>query len=579
MKLEEEIKKGFRGSKIINSALAIVKKNLAENELLFDHCLRTGLILKEIGLDATTIAAAVLHPLPESSLILEGLTSKNQGELLTIIKKANRLKRICSFHNSAKPKPIKKWQKIFLDEQAENLRKMALVVSQDLRPVFICLASCLDEMRNLAKFGDEDYRQKKSLEALEILSPLAYGVGMTSIKGELEDLAFPELYPKEYQWLMTNIKEKYTETEEHLAKVKPLLKATLKEGKIDVLDVQARVKHYFSLYQKLLRHDMDIEKIYDLVALRVIVPDIETCYKALGTIHQNWRPLPGRIKDYISSPKQNGYRSLHTTVVCCECSKNLEIQIKTKEMHQEAEHGAAAHLSYKEGASPNQFYWLEQIRKWQSEIKDVAEITGYLKSELFKDHIFVFTPRGDVINLPKGATPVDFAYAVHSEIGEHCREAKVNGKMVHLKQSLESGQTIEILTDKNKSPSADWLRFVKIEKARSKIRNFLEKAHGIPLAKPEKKSFLKKVSLIKRIIPALRKKEPQVLIGGEAGIAVKFSHCCSPKPGERISGFVTKGEGASIHKASCQNLKYLKQKWPQRIMKATWTVENKEKKG
>lgn len=580
--IKQRIKNGLTDSTIINSALSILEKRLAGNEFLFSHSLRTALSLKEIGLDEQTITSGLLHHIPETFLTLKDVGPEKNEEILTIAKKANRLRRICSFHKTQKLKPIKKWQKIFLSQQAENLRRMAFVITQDLRPIFVCLACKLDEMKNLERF-DESLKLKKSAEALEILSPLAYGVGMGEIKGQLEDLAFPHLYPKEYQWLMENVKEKYSERKKDLERIKPILKQSLKETEIKVLDIHARAKHYFSLYQKLLRHEMDIEKIYDLVALRVIVPDIEACYRALGAIHSNWRPLPGRIKDYISSPKPNGYRSLHTTVACHECGRNLEIQIKTKEMHQEAEFGAAAHLSYKGKLAPQiyqqQFYWLEQVRRWQSEAKDIRKIAEYLKSELFKDHIFVFTPMGDVINLPKGSCPVDFAYAVHSEIGDHCREAKVNGKIVPLKQTLKNGQTIEIITDKNKTPSSDWLRFVKTAKAKSKIRHFLETAYGMELTKAKKKSFLKKVSLIKKIIPSpLRKKGPQVLIGGESGISVKFSKCCSPKLGDEISGFVTKGEGASVHKVNCQNLKYLKEKWPQKIVLATWQFENKGKK-
>jgi len=330
-----------------------------------------------------------------------------------------------------------------------------------------------------------------------------------------------------------------------------------------------------------LRYEMDIEKIYDLVALRLIVPDIETCYRALGAIHDIWHPLPGRIKDYIAFPKPNGYRSLHTTVLTGE-NKFIEIQIKTPEMHQEAEYGVASHLSYKEKISQktyrHQFYWMEQLRKWKEEIKDFEKMPKKIPSELFKDQVFVLTPKKDVINLPKGATCVDFAYAIHSEIGDHCAGAKVNGKMVALNYVLKTGEAVEILTDKNKTPSSDWLRFVKTAKARSKIKNFLQKAYGLPAEKIEKKSFIKeKISLLKKVIP-IKRKRFQVLIAGQSGISVKFSKCCSPQPGDEISAFITKGEGASIHKINCSNLKDLQEKWPQRIVSASWVTSKKPKK-
>lgn len=583
-KLIQKFKEELGKNEVINMALDVLGKNFKENEFLFVHSLRTGLVLKEMGvIDEETIAAGILHHLPETSLTFRNISQETQDEIFKIIRKVNQLRGLFSSRKSSKPKPIKKWQKIFLNVQAGNLRRMIFAITRDLRPILIMLAGRLDEMRNLQSFSKDfqqkDYQQKKSLEALEILSPLAYGMGMGEIKGELEDLAFPYLYPKEHQWLRKSVKEEYAAREKHLERVKPrLIKMLAGEG-ITILDIHARAKHYFSLYQKLLRYDMDIEKIYDLVALRVIVPDIESCYRVLGTIHNSWPPLPGRIKDYISSPKPNGYRSLHTTVTCQE-SKIVEIQVETPEMHREAKYGVAAHLAYKEKLPKktykHQFYWLDQLRKWREDLKDAEKISEHLKSELFTDRVFVFTPQGDVIDLPKGATPIDFAYAVHTEIGDHAETAKVNGKITPIHQALENGQTIEILTDKNKTPSSDWLRFIKTPKARSKIRNFLQKAYGISPDKPLKRTLREKVSIIKKILPIRRKKEPQVLVAGESGISVKFSKGCKPKLGDEILAFITKGEGASIHKIGCVNLKELKEKWPQKIIEATW--DNKEKR-
>jgi GTP pyrophosphokinase len=581
----KKIKKGIGESKTINSALEALEKNFKKGDSLFTHSLRTALILKEMGVGEETMAAGILHHLPESSLVLKDIPQETQAEIFKIIKKVNQLRELFSSPKFSKPKPIKKWQKIFLNIQAENLRRMIFAITQDLRPIFVMLAGRLDEMRYLIKNASSDYQQRKSLEALEILSPLAYGIGMGEIKGQLEDLAFPYLYQKEYKWLLKTVKEEYTEREKYLAKIKDSLMKILTQEGIKVLDIHARAKHYFSLYQKLLRHGMDIEKIYDLVALRIIVPDVESCYRALGAIHKVWSPLPGRIKDYISSPKPNGYRSLHTTVFCQD-GKITEFQIKTPRMHQEAEYGAAAHLSYKEKVSQktykHQFYWMDQLRKWRQEIKDVKKISEYLETELFKDRVFVFTPKGDVINLPKGSTAVDFAYAVHTEIGDHCQGAKVNGKIVPLNRALKNGETVEILTDKNKIPSSDWLRFVKTHKARSKIRSFFQKAYGIPAEKVKKKSFIReKVSLLKKVIPMvipIKKRGEQILIAGQSGISIKLSKCCLPQPGDKISAFLTKGEGASVHKIDCFNLKELQEKWPQRIVNATWVTSKKSKK-
>jgi len=323
---------------------------------------------------------------------------------------------------------------------------------------------------------------------------------------------------------------------------------------------------------------MDISKIYDLVALRVIVEDVEDCYQALGAIHSVFKPLPGRIKDYVNSPKRNGYRALHTTVFGPE-DKIIEIQIKTKEMFQEAAFGIAAHLNYKGKFAPktykHQFFWLEQLRKWKTETPNIEKLSDRLKSDLFKNRIFVLTPKGDVIDLPKGATTIDFAFAIHSDVGEHAEGAKVNGKMVHLDYILKDNDQVEIIVNKNKTPSSKWLRFVKTAKAKDKISKFLEKTYGAPPESPAKaalSSISEKVSFIRKIIPAPLQflKKPKILIAGEKGIAIKMGKCCNPKSGDKIVAFITQGEGASVHKTNCPNLLELKEKWPERIVAATW---------
>lgn len=550
-------------------ALDILRKEIPETDPLFSHSVRTGLTLEKMGLGPNTITAGIMHHIPQEKL---------EGEIKIIVKKIYQLKELSEPKKTPKQRPIKQWQKLFLSQQSENIRRMFFAIAQDLRPIFVTIAGRLDEMQNLLSGYPKDLQIKKSLIALEVLAPLAYGLGMGEIKGRLEDLAFPYLYPKEYKWLQERAAGKYEERNNYLKKIKSIITSLLTEEKTRFLGIDARVKHYFSLYQKMLRHDMDIEKIYDLIALRIIVPDIEMCYKTLGIIHKKWKPMPGRIKDYISTPKPNGYRSLHTTVIC-EQGRPVEFQIKTMEMHEEAEYGAAAHLSYEKSINrkkyANKFYWMEQIRKWRNDSANSSKISEYVKAELFKDKIFVFTPKGEVVSLIKDSTPVDFAYAIHSEVGNHCEGAKVNNKMQGLNRKLKTGDRVEILVNKNKTPSLDWLRFVKTHRAKSKIKNYFEEAHGLSLKEVKKQSSVirNKVEAIKKILP-LRKKEPRVLIGGTAGIQAKFSKCCKPKQNDEVLAFITKGEGASVHKASCSNLKELAEKWPQRIVQATWTKES-----
>ena len=360
---------------------------------------------------------------------------------------------------------------------------------------------------------------------------------------------------------------------------KVLVKIFQKE-KIKIIDIHYRPKHYWTLYQKLLKHEMDFERIYDLVALRIIVQDIKTCYEVLGIIHKFWKPLPGRIKDYIAFPKPNSYRALHTTCLCLG-GKITEIQIKTKEMHEEAEYGITAHWAMKEGinlkSQGNKFSWVVQLKDWQSKILESKDFLEGLKIDFFKNRIFIFTPKGDVIDLPEGACAVDFAYAVHSDIGDHCHAAKANGRMIPISQPLKNGDIVEILVDKNQKPSRDWLKFVKTGMARSRIKNFLKQDSRTESLK----SFLKKTVKIIRF-PKLRRAKPEskttkapkiemvVSLAGETGIQIHLAKCCHPKPEEKIKAYVTKDRGATVHKADCREMKEIQKKWPQKIIEAKW---------
>jgi len=582
-KITQTLKKKVQNPEALSLALKILKQNTKEGFFRLEHNLRVALIVQQMGFKEDVILAALLNGLAENKL-LEARNNPVFKEVFFILKNFQKLKGVFDLKMALEKKPLKKWQKIALDLQSENIRKMFFVLSQDLRPVFLILAIALDEMENLHHFN-QDLRAKKSLEALEIFSPLAYSLGALKIKGELEDFAFPQLYFKEYQWLRENVKEKTASLEKMAKNMEPIIEDQLKKEGVNFLKIESRGKHYFSLYQKLLRYNLDLDKIYDLVALRIITETVEDCYRALGAVHRAFKPQEGRIKDYIAKPKQNGYQAIQTTVFCPDCKRHIEIQIKTKEMHRLAEYGPASHLAYKKpgGNSKIQYHWMNQLRQWQEETKNPENLQTFLKNDIFKNSIFVFTPKKEIIELPKGATPIDFAYAIHSDIGEHCLGAKINGKMVSLNKHLETGQTVEILTSKAKSPSSDWLRIAKTPKAQGKIKEFFERVKGISFRKEREEAptdkkveekglsqmIKEKLSFLGKIMPK-KKKEYAVLIGKQKGVAYKIAKCCSPQPKDTIAAFLTLSEPASIHKQTCQNFLKLQEKSPQRVMEASY---------
>ncbi len=364
-----------------------------------------------------------------------------------------------------------------MDRYLENLRKMFLAMAEDVRVVLIRLADRLHNMQTLS-YVPEHKRERIARETLEIYAPLADRLGMGKLKGTLEDLAFPFISPGEYTALVKMVKNRLTAKETYLSKVKYKLGEELKKEGMKNVVMDARVKRLYSLHKKLCKYNNNFDDIYDLVALRVIVNNLEECYLTLGTIHKLWKPLPGTIKDYIALPKPNGYQSIHTTVFCLD-GEITEFQIRTAQMHEEAENGIAAHWAYAEqgklktgGRVTKKIAWITQMREWQKETSGTVEFLESLKIDVFKNRIFVFTPKGDVIDLPDGATPVDFAYLVHSEVGNHCNGAKVNNKMVPLDYQLKNGERCEIITQKNKKPSKSWLDFVKTNYAKSRIKNF-----------------------------------------------------------------------------------------------------------
>jgi len=545
-KLLQEIIKQSSDPKLIEKAFKFAegahqgqKRFSGEGYIL--HPLSVAQILSAMRLDQKTVAAGLLHDVPDDTKKtlqdIEKEFGKEVAFLVGGVSKLGKLRYPKTGLDVKEPRArIKK--PVDLDLRAENLRKMFFAMSEDLRVILIKLADRLDNMKTLGALPPEK-RQRIALETLEVFAPLANRLGMGEMKGKLEDLAFPYLYPKEYEWLKNNIKERYEVRQKELTKIKPLLVAILAQAGIKPIDIHSRPKHYWSLYQKLLRNDMNFESIYDLIAIRVIVQDIKTCYEALGAIHEFWRPLPGRIKDYIASPKPNGYQALHTTVFCSE-GKIIEVQVKTREMHEEAERGIAAHWAMKERVNlktqAKRFAWVQQLKDWQSKILESKEFLEGLKVDFLKNRIFVFTPKGDVIDLPENATPVDFAYAVHSDIGHRCTGAKVNGKMMQLARPLKNGDVVEIITDKNKKPSRDWLKFVKTNLARSRIKGFLKQDSPVQ----ELKTFLKGMIIrLPRLRRPKRIKAPEiemkVSLAGQTGLQISLAKCCSPKINDKIN--------------------------------------------
>lgn len=537
--------------------------------------------ISKIGLDKITLLSFLYFDLKEKELSKNLTQIPEKEEILKVIKRAKQLKALCNSQQIKKLPPLKKIQSLFRERTSNNLRIMFFAIAKDIRAIFLLI---LDNWFFLKKIKEIPKNEKERLSslALKILSPLCYGLGIEKIKSEIEDKAFEILYPKEFFLVKEIIKSDLEKRRSFLEKLKPKVAHFLKKEKIKLLDIRFRAKHYFSIYQKLLTHQLDPEKIYDLVAMRIIVNKISDCYQTLGALHKYYFPVAGRIKDYIACPKQSGYRALHTTLLC-ENNQKVEFQIKTLQMEKEADYGICASLKYKTKISSkiyrNQFYWLEKLRQWQKEIRDLKKVSELLKNfDLFKERIFVFTPKGDIIDLPKKSTPVDFAYAIHSEIGDHCQGAKINGKLTSLDSQLKTGDQVEILIDKNKTPSIDWLRFVKTEKARSKIKSFFQNLYGISFQSSKK--IVKRKKLFKRVFS--KRKESFILIGGEKKIYYRIAKCCKPKPTETILAFVSHTAVASVHKKDCPNLKELSQKWPQRIIKASWEsreiIEKKSKK-
>ncbi|MDP2703881.1 MAG: RelA/SpoT family protein [bacterium] len=453
------------------------------------HPLETARVISSWGLCMHAIAAGLLHDTAEDTPhTLEEIKKEFGEETSRLVDGVTKLGR---FKFREKAQEDKKLELL----REENFRKMILAISDDMRVIFIKLADRLHNMKTLSALPKQK-QERIALETYDIYAPLAYRLGMAAVAGDLEDLALPYLFPKDYKWLQEHVPERLEKREKYLRGVKKIMEKELKTNGVEPVELSFRAKRLSSVHKKLKKYDMDIEQIYDLVALRIIVKTVEDCYRVLGIIHSLWKPLPGKIKDYIALPKPNGYQSLHTTVFCVD-NKITEFQIRTEKMHREAQFGLAAHWAYEEEKKKNSYKkrkavfankkeaaWINELQKWQEKRGEAGEeFMDSMKMDFFRDRIFAVTPNGDVIDLPHDATPVDFAYHIHSEVGDECVRAKVNGKIVPLDCALKTGDIVEIQRQKGKKPSESWLRFVKTSLAKSHIKKIMrDKERGNPLS-------------------------------------------------------------------------------------------------
>lgn len=577
------------------------------------HPLAVAEILIGWQVDAATLAAALLHDVPEDTAVTQDSIEQEFGtEIAGLVASVTKL--------SAVRVPREN-----INYEAENLRRLFMAMARDLRVVLLKLADRLHNMRTI-KGVSPAKRQRIGRETLEIYAPLADRLGMGEVRSELADRGFRTAQPDDYAWTKRQVEQSYNKSTRYMALVKREFETILRADGIEAT-VSSRTKNLYSLYQKLLQKDRDIDKIYDFFAIRVIVPSVEQCYQGMGIIHQHWQPLPHRIKDYIAVPKLNGYRSLHTTLFGPD-QRLLEVQFRTAQMHQEAELGVAAHAVYAEQkesaeATPEQLAVLEQLASWQDELTDSPHTVDRFKLDLFNHRIFAFTPKGALYSLPTGATPVDFAYHVHTEVGNTCQGAKVNGVMVPLDTVLSNGDVVEILTRQNSTPKRDWLTFVRTGQARSHIRahyrrqdrgqqetkgrELLEErlqAHQLSinsLTKTQLRNLqqvvdgvhqvdevlallgegalsvnvvLKKLGLeaTTETKPAKPKPVPSpsanVPIAGLSSLLTKRALCCNPTPPQDIVGYITVGKGISIHRRSCHQLQNLPD--PNRLLEVSW---------
>lgn len=610
----------------------------ASGEPYITHCLSVAKILAELKVPPVMVMAGLLHDVVEDTdVTLDQIKEQFGTEVATMVDGVTKLTHLPQVtredsidgekeHIDLLPVIDAKSRR--KDLAAETLRKTLIAMGDDIRVILIKLADRLHNMRTLMHLP-ADKRERIARETMDIFAPLANRLGIWEVKWELEDLSFRYLEPEEYKNIAEKLADKRINREQEIQGIIEDLKKVLRGGGIKA-EITGRPKHIFSIAQKMKKKNEPFEMVRDLRAIRLIVPDIPACYSALGIIHTHWRPIPNEFDDYIASPKDNFYQSLHTSVIYTD-HKPLEIQIRTSEMHENAEFGIAAHWRYKENNPLTSQYesrinWLRKIMEWRQEVNDAHEFMEGMKSDVFEDRVFVFTPRGDIIDMPAGSTPIDFAYNVHTEIGHRCRGAKVNGKLVSLDYQLKTGDQVEILAAKHGGPSRDWLNphlnLVKTQRARSKIRQWFKiqdrelninqgkamldkELHRLGLSNIRiddlKRPFeyndlpdfyeaigtgdlslrriintLKEVEEVNNHDPLLEIKNPQtetkdsnaIKVLGLKGILSTFAKCCNPVPGDEIVGYITRGRGATIHRKDCPNI--LRAMDRERIIRVSW---------
>ncbi|MDD7771130.1 RelA/SpoT family protein [Suipraeoptans intestinalis] len=610
------------------------------------HPLWVAIILANLEMDKETIVAGMLHDVVEDTHIDEEFVRREFGEEVELL--VNGVTKLGQLSYSSDK----------LEVQAENLRKMFLAMAKDIRVIIIKLADRLHNMRTL-QFMTPEKQKEKAKETMDIYAPIAQRLGISKIKTELDDLALKYSQPETFFDLVQQINARKTQREEFVQQIVKEVSAHMERAGIRA-EVKGRVKHFFSIYKKMVNQDKTVDQIYDLFAVRIIVDSVKDCYAALGVIHEMYTPVPGRFKDYVAMPKQNMYQSLHTTLMS-SVGQPFEIQIRTQEMHKTAEYGIAAHWKYKESGDgkknvgsqeEEKLSWLRQILEWQRDMSDNREFLNLIKGDLdlFAEDVYCFTPQGDVKNLPNGSTPIDFAYAIHSAVGNKMVGARVNGKLVHIDYKIQNGDRIEILTSQNsRGPSRDWLGIVKSTQAKNKINQWFKKefkegnivkgkemiaayckAKAVSMPQvmipkyqavvQNKYGFkdweavlaavghggLKEGQIVNRLVEEYNKDHKQeltdevvlervaeaaknkvhiaksksgIVVKGIDDMAVRFSRCCNPVPGDEIVGFVTRGRGLSIHRTDCVNMIHLTEAERNRLIDAEWETDVVEKAG
>ncbi|MCZ6777810.1 MAG: bifunctional (p)ppGpp synthetase/guanosine-3',5'-bis(diphosphate) 3'-pyrophosphohydrolase [Acidobacteria bacterium] len=591
------------------------------------HPLSVADILAGLKLDVTSVAVGLLHDVLEDTLttreVLDAYFGKEIADLVEALSKISRI------HYSSKEQ-----------QQADNFRRMMLAMTGDIRVIFVKLADRLHNMRTLEYLTPEQ-QMRISRETIEIYAPLAHRLGIGKIRTELEDLSLRYVDPEGYKNLMKQLERKRKISEEFIKEIQDSICTKLAAQRIEA-EIHGRVKHLYSIYNKMKRQGVDVEQVYDYVAFRVLAPTVQDCYAALGIIHSEWRPVPGRIKDFIAMPKPNMYQSLHTSVIT-DKGQLFEVQIRTPDMHRIAEDGIAAHWKYKEGRSASDsddsnVQWLRQLLEWQQEQRDPREFLKLVKVDLYPQEVYAFTPKGDVKSLPRGATPIDFAYAIHTEVGNRCVGARINGKLVPLRTPLTNGDIIEILTSPGQHPKRDWLNLTVTSRARSKIRHFLsvaERRHSVDLGRSLLEKELRRCrarfsqvlqspamakyltssghgtpedlfaaigygkvvasQVVQKVIPQPTAETPRKsglggvvrralgLAGGGPAVKVKglddlmvvLARCCKPVRGETIVGYITRGKGVSVHAERCPNVEKLLLS-PERRIEVSWDRAGEE---